>query len=110
VVQAGLKVCYGPDEAEAIRTVRRLWPNEGLPGELAQVLPTPEHVEQAAELVTEEMLGQAVPCGPDLDRHLAAIQEFGDAGANELYIHQIGGPDDEFFATYAKAVLERFPG
>jgi G6PDH family F420-dependent oxidoreductase len=91
-VQAGLKVCFGPDEAEALRTVRRLWPNEALPGELAQVLPTPQHFEQATELVTEDLLAQAVPCGPDMERHLAAMQEFADAGVDELYIQQIGGP------------------
>jgi G6PDH family F420-dependent oxidoreductase len=109
VVQAGIKVCWGPDEAEARRTVRRLWPNEGLPGELAQVLPSPAHFEQATELVTEDMLAEAVPCGPDLDRHLAAIQEFADAGVDELYVHQIGGPGDDFFGTYAKEILRRFP-
>ena len=34
--------------ARAGRHVHRLWPNEALPGELAQILPTPEHFEQAA--------------------------------------------------------------
>jgi G6PDH family F420-dependent oxidoreductase len=110
VVQAGMKVCWAADEAEARRTVRRLWPNEALPGELAQVLPTPEHFEQATELVTEEMVAEAVPCGPDLDRHVAEIQEFADAGVDELYIHQIGGPADDFFGTYAKEILRRFSG
>jgi G6PDH family F420-dependent oxidoreductase len=47
-VHAGTKVCYGRDEAEARRTAHRLWPNEVLPGELAQILPTPEHFEQAS--------------------------------------------------------------
>lgn len=46
LVQGGLKVCWSDDEAGARRTVHRLWANEGLPGELAQVLPTPEHFEQ----------------------------------------------------------------
>jgi G6PDH family F420-dependent oxidoreductase len=110
VVQAGIKVCWGPDEAGARRTVRRLWPNEALPGELAQVLPTPEHFEQATELVTEDMLAEAVPCGPDLDRHLAAMQEFADVGVDELYIHQIGGPGDDFFSKYAREILGRFDG
>jgi G6PDH family F420-dependent oxidoreductase len=110
VVQAGVKVCWGPDEAEARRTVRRLWPGEGLPGELAQVLPTPEHFEQATELVTEEMLAEAVPCGPDLGRHIDAMQEFADAGVDELYIHQIGGPGDDFFSTYAREILAHFEG
>jgi hypothetical protein len=35
----------------------------------------PEHFEQATELVTEEMLAEAVPCGPDLERHAQAIQD-----------------------------------
>src|SRR5215208_5187685 len=50
-VQAGAKVCFGPDEAQARKTAHRLWPNSGLPGELAQILPTPAHFEQAAQLV-----------------------------------------------------------
>jgi G6PDH family F420-dependent oxidoreductase len=109
VVQGGLKVCYGSDEAEARKTVRRLWPSEGLPGELAQVLPMPEHFEQATELVTEELLAEAIPCGPDLERHAEAMQEFADAGVDELYIHQIGGGHDEFFEAYAREILPRFP-
>jgi G6PDH family F420-dependent oxidoreductase len=107
-VQAGMKVCYGPDEALARRTVHRIWPNEALPGELAQVLPTPEHFEQATELVTEEMVAEATPCGPDLERHLAAIREFADAGVDELYVQQVGGGHDEFFAAYEKGILPRF--
>ena len=51
VVQGGTKVCWGPDERECVETVHRLWPNEALPGELAQVLPQPAHFEQATELV-----------------------------------------------------------
>jgi hypothetical protein len=49
----------------------------------------PEHFEQATELVTEDMLAEAIPCGPDLERHAEAIQEYADAGVDELYVHQI---------------------
>jgi G6PDH family F420-dependent oxidoreductase len=107
LVQAGAKVCYGADEAEARRTAHRLWPNDGLPGELAQVLSTPEHFEQAAELVTEEMIAETVPCGPDLERHVESLQEYADAGVDELYVQQIGGGRD-FFEAYAREVLPGF--
>jgi G6PDH family F420-dependent oxidoreductase len=107
-VHAGTKVCYGPDEAEARRTVYRIWPNEALPGELAQILPTPEHFEQATSLVTEEMIGESVPCGPDLERHIEMIREHADAGVDELYVQQVGGGHDEFFAAYARDVLPLF--
>ncbi len=107
-VQAGMKVCHGPDEAAARQTVHRLWPTEQLPGELAQVLPTPEHLEQASSLVTEDMVAQAVPCGPDLDRHVRAIQAYADAGVDEVYVQQVGGGHEEFFRVYEREVLPRF--
>jgi G6PDH family F420-dependent oxidoreductase len=107
-VQAGTKVCFGGDEAEARRTAYRLWPNEQLPGELAQVLPTPAHFEQATELVSEEMIGESVPCGPDLDRHIEALEEYAQAGVDELFVQQIGPDQDAFFEAYASDVVPRF--
>ena len=109
IVQGGLKVCWDEDEdeAKARKTVHRLWPNEGLPGELAQVLPTPEHFEQASQLVTEEMVASDTPCGPDVDRHVEAIKAYQQAGFDELYINQIGPEQDAFFKAYREEVLPR---
>ena len=108
LVQGGTKVCFGPDAAECVRTVHRKWPNEGLPGELAQILPQPAHFEQAAELVTEAMIAESVPCGPDVDRIAATVQEFADAGFDELYLAQIGDRQAEFFAMLKTELLPRF--
>src|SRR5687767_14927765 len=72
--QGGAKVCWGADEAACRALAYRLWPNEGLPGELAQILPTPRHFEQAVELVTEDMVTETVPCGPDLGKHVEALR------------------------------------
>ena len=107
LVQGGLKVCWDRDEEKARKTVHRLWPNEALPGELAQVLPTPEHFEQASELVTEEMVTADVPCGPDVERHVEAIKAYEDAGFDELFVNQIGPEQDAFFEAYRERVLPR---
>ncbi len=107
LVQGGLKVCWGDDEQAAVHTVHRLWANEGLPGELAQVLPTPEHFEQASQLVTEEMVASSTPCGPDVERHVDAIKAYADAGFDELYVNQIGPGQDAFFEAYREQVLPR---
>jgi len=104
-VHAGTKVCFMADEDEARRTVHRIWPNEALPGELAQVLPTPSHFEQACELVTPEMI--ASPVGPDLDKHVASLQAYADAGVDELFVQQIGSEHDAFFGEWAREVLPR---
>jgi G6PDH family F420-dependent oxidoreductase len=105
-VHAGAKVCFGPDEEQARRTAHRLWPNEALPGELAQVLPTPAHFEQACELVSPDMI--SVPVGPDLDRHVEGLKEYEAAGVDELFVEQIGPDQDLFFAQWAPEVLPRF--
>lgn len=106
-VQGGVKVCWDEDERRARETVYRLWPNEALPGELAQILPTPAHFEQARELVTEEMVADEVPCGPDVERHVETIKAYEDAGFDELYINQIGPEQDAFFDAYREHVLPR---
>jgi G6PDH family F420-dependent oxidoreductase len=110
IIQGGLKVCWDSDEAKARQTLHRLWPNDALPGELAQILPTPQHFEQASQLVTEEMLAEQTACGPDIERHVQAIQEYADAGFDELYVQQIGPEQDAFFDAYREQVLPRLDG
>jgi G6PDH family F420-dependent oxidoreductase len=102
------KVCYGQDEAECVRTAHRTWPNEGLPGELAQVLPTPTHYEQAVELVTEEMIQESMPCGPDPEPHREMIRQYERAGYDEVYVQQIGTGHEEFFRLYEREILPEF--
>jgi G6PDH family F420-dependent oxidoreductase len=67
-VLGGMKVCWDQREDRARATAHRLWPSEALPGELAQVLPTPAHFEQACSLVTEEMVAERVRPRPRAPR------------------------------------------
>jgi G6PDH family F420-dependent oxidoreductase len=108
LVAGATKVCWGDDEDDCRRTAHRLWPNEALGGELAQILPTPAHFEQASELVTEDMVADAVPCGPDLERQVELFRSYADAGFDQLYVQQIGRADERFFEVYANEVLPRF--
>jgi hypothetical protein len=105
-VHAGTKVCFMDDAETALETILRVWPNEGLPGELAQVLPTPAHFEQACELVTGEHISS--PVGHDLEAHVASLQQYADAGVDELFVPQIGPEQDSFFTTWADEVLPHF--
>lgn len=110
VVHAGTKVCYGADKDACLDTVFRIWRNEGLPGELPQILPTPAHFEQASELVTREMIDESRVTGPDLDEHVAHFQEFADAGIDELFVQQIGPDNEAFFEAFKRDVVPRFNG
>ena len=95
----------GPrSEAAARATAFQWWPNAGLRGTLNQELPLPSHFEQAAEMVSEDDIADAVPCGPDPAVHLAKIQEYLDAGFDHLYIHQVGPDQHGFFEFYENAL------
>jgi G6PDH family F420-dependent oxidoreductase len=107
---SGLKVCWGEDRDACLKTVHRMWPNEALEGELAQVLPSPRHFEQATALVTEQHVAEAVACGPDPEEHVAKIREVVDAGFDEVYVSHIGPGHDGFLDFYAREVLPRFAG
>ena len=105
--QAGTKVAYAATADEGVRHAHRLWANSGLPGELAQVLPSPRHFEQASELVTEESTRSAVVAGADPEEHLEQIQEYAEAGYDELYVANMGPHFDEMIRFYGREVLPR---
>ncbi|GHJ42512.1 TIGR03557 family F420-dependent LLM class oxidoreductase [Streptomyces sp. TS71-3] len=109
-VAAGLKVCWGPDRDEAVRTAHRLWPNEQLPGELPQILPTPQHMDQASQLVAPDRVAENVTCGGDVDAHASTLRAYVDAGFDTVYVNQIGPDQQGFFDFYRTKVLPELAG
>jgi G6PDH family F420-dependent oxidoreductase len=103
-VQGGLKVCHAPTVEEGVATAHRVWPNIRLPGELAQLLPTPRHFEQATQLVTRQSMADTVPSGPDIARYVDAVCAYADAGFDEVYVQQIGPRQAEFFRFWESRV------
>ena len=100
-----LHVCWAASEEEAKRTALEWWPNAAVSGTHFLELPLPTHFEEAAELIREEDIAESVVCGPDPERHLAAIREFIDAGYDHVYVHQIGPDQEGFFDFYERSVL-----
>jgi hypothetical protein len=92
-VVGAMKVCWAASAHEGVRTAHRVWRTEALPGQLAQELPMPRHFTQATELVTDQMIADMIPCGPDPEAYVAAIDRYRAAGFDELFVNQIGkGP------------------
>jgi G6PDH family F420-dependent oxidoreductase len=97
---AQLNVCWADDVEAARKTVHRVWPNAGIPGQLAQDLPTWTHFEEAAEIVTEEDATKSTPCGPDIvEPILESVRKYEAAGYDHLYFHQVG-PDQAGFLDF----------
>ena len=107
-VQGGLKGCWAPAAAQARATLRQLWPSDFIPGESAQLLPTPRHFSQLAPLVTDDLV--TAPAGPDPKPYLETLSSFEQAGFNEVYLQQVGGNLEGAFESFATQVLPRARG
>jgi G6PDH family F420-dependent oxidoreductase len=105
--QAGVKVCWHEDRQQAVKIAHTSWRNSFVPGQLAQDLPTPTHFQQASELVTEGMVAEKVTCGTDVDEHVKTVQEYVDAGFDEVYVAQMGPDQDGMIRFYEREVLPR---
>jgi G6PDH family F420-dependent oxidoreductase len=105
-VYGQVTLCWATDRAEAVKTAVEIWPNAGNPGQLSQDLPTWTHFEHVAELVTEEIIAERVPCGPDVSPIVELVRDYEDAGFDHIHFHQVG-PDQRGFAEFwRKELLE----
>jgi G6PDH family F420-dependent oxidoreductase len=108
VCQAGFKAAFASSVDEGARLAYEKWPNSGVPGELSQVLPSPKHFEQAAELVTPDMVKESFVCGNDPQAHLEMIDKYAQAGFDEIYVANTGPHFQGLFDLYAEHVLPKF--
>jgi G6PDH family F420-dependent oxidoreductase len=103
-VYSQVNVSWDRDADAALDRAHRLWPNSGVPGQLSQDLPTPQHFEQASSIVTREMIAGSVPCGSDVGAVVDAIREVVDAGVDHVYVHQIGDDQETFFEAWTTEI------
>jgi G6PDH family F420-dependent oxidoreductase len=95
-----ITMCWAESEEEGRKTALEIWPNAALGGDLSYELPLPLHFEQASENVTEEDIGEVIPCGPDVDRYVEQFREYEQAGYTHIYFHQVGRDQDGFFRFF----------
>jgi len=67
----------------------------------------PAHFDQASTQVTVDSVNEQIACGPDPERHVAAIREYLDAGFDEVYVNQIGPDQAGFFEFFEREVRPR---
>lgn len=104
-VAAGTKVSWDRDAEAGLKVAHRLWGNEGLPGQIAQILPRPKDFGDLMTLVPPDDIAESIACGPDADKHAAQVRQYLDAGIDEVYVQQIGPDMDGFFTSWEKEVF-----
>jgi G6PDH family F420-dependent oxidoreductase len=68
-------------------------------------LPLPASFDQASRTVGEDDVEAKMPCGPDVERHVAGIDAFGAAGFTHVALVQVGGDTQEQFISWAATEL-----
>jgi G6PDH family F420-dependent oxidoreductase len=100
-----LAICYGADEQQCRKTALDQWRWSALGWPVMAELPGPSSFEAASQFIREEDIAEKVPCGPDLDRHVAAVREFLDAGFSHVALVQVGADRQTEFLRWAQADL-----
>jgi coenzyme F420-dependent glucose-6-phosphate dehydrogenase len=104
-----LHLCWARSEAEAKRTAYQWWPNAAL-GRIASDMRTPEDFEEVALLLNEDDVARSVVCGPDPERHVAAIRAYAEAGFDHVYVHQVGPDQEGFMGFFERELKPRLRG
>jgi G6PDH family F420-dependent oxidoreductase len=68
-------------------------------------LPVPASFDAASTKVREEDVSAQMPCGPDVERHVAGIRKFETAGFTHVALVQVGGDTQEQFISWAATEL-----
>ena len=102
-----VSVCWAKSERAARRTAHEVWALSALEGALFTEIAQPEHFEAAFKPITEAQVADAVVCGPDPGRHLAAIRRATRAGYDHVCVHQIGPDQEGFVRFYETQILPR---
>ncbi len=98
-----LRVCWAKDEAEARHKALESWPDDTSSNGHFLELPLPSYFEEAEPVDGD--IGDNVVCGPDPERHLAAIRKYLDAGYDHVFVDQVGPDKDGFFDLYEHEIL-----
>ncbi|MEV0455165.1 TIGR03557 family F420-dependent LLM class oxidoreductase [Catellatospora methionotrophica] len=98
-------ICWGPDADECARIAHDQFRWFDLGWAVNAELPHPRSFAAATAVMTPAMVAEKISCGPDVDKHIAAVREFVDAGFTDVALVQIGGDSQPDFLDFAEKQL-----
>lgn len=100
-----IAIAYDADRDAAVKRAHEQFRWFGLGWKVNADLPGPAGFESATEFVTPDQIAEQLPCGPDVDEHVAKIKPFVDAGFDEIALVQIGAGEQDAFIGWAEREL-----
>ncbi|MDO7883125.1 TIGR03557 family F420-dependent LLM class oxidoreductase [Salinibacterium soli] len=106
-VYGEVPLAYAATEEEALAPLREKerWALAGW--KVMAELPNPVNFDAASQTVRDDDLLEAFACGPDVEKHAAAVGSFVDAGFDHLVLHNSGPDPDAFFEFFATELRSR---
>lgn len=104
---AEASVCWARDEAQAVRVARERMRFGLLGWEVMAELPTTVGFEAATRFVRDEDIAQQMPCGPDPERHVAAIRAYLEAGFDHIVLLCPGSDQEGFLGFFEQELAPR---
>jgi G6PDH family F420-dependent oxidoreductase len=103
---AEVSVCFAKSEAEGRKTAHKYfrWSLGGWP--VQAELPNPRSFDAASAQATPEAMGEKIPCGPDIETHVAAISKYLEAGFDHIIITQIGPEQHRLIEAFEQGLAD----
>jgi G6PDH family F420-dependent oxidoreductase len=101
---AEVALSWARDEATAMRVAHERFRFALLGWKVMSDLPNPENFEAATAWIRPEDVATAIPCGPDPERHVAAVRRYREAGFDHVVLVGVG-PDQEGFLRFWREEL-----
>jgi G6PDH family F420-dependent oxidoreductase len=103
-----IPICWGTDEQQAIAKAHDQFRWFAGGWAVNADLPTPAGFAGASQFVRPEDVAEQIPCGPDLDAVVEAVQPFWEAGFTDIALVQVGDEgQSEFLEQAAGPLLEK---
>ena len=100
-----IPICWGPDRDRAIEVAHDQFRWFAGGWAVNADLPTPAGFAGASQFVRPEDVAEQIPCGPDLDAIVAAVQPYWEAGFTDIALVQVGDAGQTDFLAHAAAPL-----
>ncbi|TXI55118.1 LLM class F420-dependent oxidoreductase [Mycolicibacterium mageritense] len=100
-----IPVCWDPDRDAAVARAHEQFRWFAGGWSVNADLPTPAGFAAATKYVRPGDVAAAIPCGPDLDAIVAAVDKYRDAGFTDIALVQIGGDSQQRFLDEAAKPL-----
>jgi G6PDH family F420-dependent oxidoreductase len=93
---AEVALCWAASEYDAKTTAHRYfrWSLTGWP--VMAELPNVDGFAAASKHITPAAVAEAISCGPSVEKHVAAVRRYADAGFDHIVLVQVGQQQAEF--------------